>query len=94
MEFPLARHLREGRALTPELFRSPAGDAAAIIIMVWRGQAPGTAICGAPGNAPAAWDHRFSPGCLSQSCILQTLPNIEAYGAPVLMNLVGEVVCC
>lgn len=86
--------LSEGRALTPELFRSPAGDTAAIIIMVWRGQAPGTAICRAPGNAPAAGDHRSSLGCLSQSRILQTLPNIEAYGAPVLTNLAGEIVCC
>lgn len=84
--------LSEGRALTPELLRSPAGDTAAIIIMVWRGQARGTAICRAPGNAPAAGDHRSSPGCLSRSCILQTLPNIKAYGA--LMNLVGEIVCC
>lgn len=86
--------LSEGRALTPELLRSPAGDTAAIIIMVWRGQAPGTAICRAPGSAPAAGDHRSSLGCLSQSRSLQTLPNIEAYGAPVLTNLAGEIVCC
>lgn len=51
MESSLPGSLSEGRALTPELFRSPAGDTAAIIVMVWRGQAPGTAIYRAPGTA-------------------------------------------
>lgn len=93
MEFPLPGSLRVGRALPPEFFRSPAGDSAAIIIMVWRGQAPGRAIYGAPGNALltgtigplwAAYLGKFSSA--NSAC--------EVCGAPVLMGVFGETGCC